>query len=34
VIVFMPYGVWGFFVRLYYRFPMLQKLFVKGAGNA
>lgn len=34
VIIFMPYGVWGFFVRLYYRFPVLQKLFVKGAGNA
>lgn len=30
VIIFMPYGVWGFFMRLYYRFPMLQKLFAKG----
>jgi len=31
VIIFMPYGVWGFFVRLYYRFPAVQKLFPKGA---
>lgn len=30
VIIFMPYGVWGFFVRLYYRFPAMQKLFPKG----
>lgn len=30
VIIFMPYGVWGFLVRLYYRFPALQKLFAKG----
>jgi branched-chain amino acid transport system permease protein len=31
VIIFMPYGVWGFFVRLYYRFPAMQRLFPKGA---
>jgi branched-chain amino acid transport system permease protein len=31
VIIFMPYGVWGFFLRLYYRFPAMQKLFPKGA---
>lgn len=30
VIIFMPYGVWGFFLRWYYRFPKLQKLFAKG----
>jgi len=29
-IIFMPYGVWGFFMRLYYRFPALQRLFARG----
>lgn len=30
VIIFMPYGVWGFFLRWYYRSSTLQRLFPRG----
>lgn len=31
VIIFLPYGVLGFVLKWYYRFPKLQKIFPKGA---